>query len=79
MTQKTTLLIALLALTGCARRAARIEIPASCAHVTITDFTRPCQDLGQYLLCDRVRVKTNCSQVVSAEASTLGDLSPAAR
>lgn len=58
---KLSVLLACLTLVGCARRAARIEIPATCMHIDVRDFRKPCLQLKSGdLICDDVLVHVNC-------------------
>lgn len=47
-----------------AKHASKVLIPANCMHVTIKDFTKPCElQEGGSLLCNGVRVRANCVAV----------------
>ena len=62
---KRGLLLSCLMLCGCAgRQAARVVIPSHCMRITVTSFTKPCEDTKDgSMICDRVKVKVNCTAI----------------
>lgn len=57
------LLPILLLLCGCEAPKKRVQVvvPASCASVTITDFTKPCQPISSTsAVCDGVVIRMSC-------------------
>lgn len=54
-------IFALCLLCGCAKKPARVSIPARCIQIKVTDFTQPCETLANGdLMCNRVRVHAKC-------------------
>ena len=74
--RRVVALVACAVLAGCARRhVSSVVIPARCAQVKITDFTKPCVTLASGdLMCDQVRVHVLCVQ--RGEAMWGGDIAP---
>lgn len=58
-----------LLLLGCCscgvKRVSKVVIPPSCAHIKVTDFTKPCETQPDgSLICDRVHVSVSCTAVM---------------